>query len=395
MRVLFVALESPYPPTKGHRIRTWSMLKALVREGHEVSLVGFSMPGDELDPGPLQQCCARLDMVPMPHRPLGRIRNLFSRLPYGAWRFRSAELRQRIRAEVERADVILCDGLYNMINLPERSTVSVLLNKDDVAHVVLERYLQHARNPLKYAYVWMEYRKLRRWEGATCDGVNRVLVCSETDRDLLRKVSPNVPMDVVPNVVDTREYRPAADDDGRTVIFAAAMDWYPNQDAAEFFVRESFPELRRLVPDAKFVVAGRNPSAELRRALEQVPGVELTGTVPDIRGVIAGAAVCAVPLRIGSGTRLKILEAGAMGKAVVSTTLGAEGLHFTDGKEIILADDPRAFARGVARLLGDPALRRSLGDAARRRVEREYSMDALQVSMREAMNAVEKSGALV
>jgi len=168
------------------------------------------------------------------------------------------------------------------------------------------------------------------------------------------------------------------------VLYMGGMDWFPNRDAVEFFVTQILPELRVLAPEARFVVAGRNPPAEFVRRFA-ASGITFTGTVPDMRPEIARAAVCVVPLRIGSGTRLKILEAGAMGKPIVSTSIGAEGLDLIKGTEIILEDQPRAFAKAVADLLRDASRRRALGEEARRWVESRYSFPVLRSAVREAL----------
>jgi glycosyltransferase involved in cell wall biosynthesis len=166
------------------------------------------------------------------------------------------------------------------------------------------------------------------------------------------------------------------------------MDWYPNREALEFFVTGIFPRIRSQVPDVRFVVAGRNPPEEFRQRLGHIPGVEFTGTVSDTHAEIASAAGCVVPLRIGSGTRLKILEAAAMAKPVVSTRLGAEGLEFRDGQEIALEDEPAAFADAVVKLLSAAPDRHRLGQAARKRVEQNYRFHALRVSLRSAMSVL-------
>jgi glycosyltransferase involved in cell wall biosynthesis len=174
------------------------------------------------------------------------------------------------------------------------------------------------------------------------------------------------------------------------------MDWLPNRDAVAFFVSEVMPELRRLVPDFSFVVAGREPPPDFRSRYEQIPNVRFTGTLPDLRPVIAQAAVCVVPLRIGSGTRLKILEAAAMAKAVVSTTVGAEGLTLKDGEDIVIADEPRTMARAIAALLADRRRRLEIGQAARRHVAAEYGIPALRRALREALALIgEQSAAAV
>ena len=173
-------------------------------------------------------------------------------------------------------------------------------------------------------------------------------------------------------------YTPTPDSAGPIVLYSGGMDWYPNRDAVEFFVAKILPPLRKLAPEVNFVVAGRSGPEKFRRRFADVSGVRFTGTVADLRAEIAKAAVCVVPLRVGSGTRLKILEAAAMAKPIVSTRIGAEGLDFVDGEEIVLADEPREFGRAVAHLLADPARRLAMGLAALRRAETQYSLPALR-----------------
>ena len=166
------------------------------------------------------------------------------------------------------------------------------------------------------------------------------------------------------------------------------MDWLPNCDALEYFVREIFPLIQSGIPQVRLIAAGRSPSPEFRAKFSRISGLEFTGTLPDLRPVIAKAAVSIIPLRIGTGTRLKILECGAMGKAMVSTTIGAEGLDFVPGREILIADTPREFADGVVELLRDPVRRRSLGQAARRRVAADYDLIALERSIEHSLSTL-------
>jgi glycosyltransferase involved in cell wall biosynthesis len=164
------------------------------------------------------------------------------------------------------------------------------------------------------------------------------------------------------------------------------MDWYPNQDAVRYFAAEIFPHIRRRFPKAIFRIAGRASSTKFARAFAQMQNVEFTGEVADMRSEVARATVCVVPLRIGSGTRMKILEAAAMGKAIVSTSLGAEGLDLEDGREILVRDDPHSFANAVNELLTDPNRRMDLGQAARRRVDERYSLRCLTHQLREVVS---------
>jgi glycosyltransferase involved in cell wall biosynthesis len=396
MRILFAGLALPYPPMNGHRLRTWAMVRALADAGHRISLVSFA-EHDEISEGlgPLREACSTVDLVPTPLgsgrealEPLRRLQALASLLPYGAWKFRSSEFTRQLERRLCRQDVdiLLCDGVYNMQNLPSGSRVPVVLNKDDVAHVIVRRYLALERRVALRAYGELEARKIARWEAVTAARAHLVLACSEIDRLELLALCPTARIAVVPNVVDTEHYTPGASaSDARTVLFQGGMDWHPNRDAVEFFVAEVLPLLRRRAPGVRFRVAGRDPSEPFRARFAGIDDVEFTGTVPDMRAEIVRATVCVVPLRIGSGTRLKILEAAAMARPIVSTRLGAEGLSFVDAKDICLADDPASLARGLAALLADESMRRSLGDAARRRVEMDYSQPVLRTALDDAL----------
>ena len=392
MRILFLALTDPFPPTNGHRLRTWSMLQSLAADGHELSLVVLAdeegaAPAD----GPLRTLCASVERVATA-RPAGwrqyaaRARAVVSRLPYGVWRLRSLPVRTRVEEALARGgvDAVFCDGVYAMINVPDRPGVPVILNKDDVAHVILERYVALETARARRAYAALEARKVRAWERDASSRATVILACSQVDATLLRALAPATDVVVVPNVVDTAAYAPAGDVAEPVVLFQGGMDWHPNRDAVEYFAGAIWPALRALAPDAVFRVAGRGPDGAFRRRMEAA-GVQFTGTVADMRAEIARAAVCVVPLRIGSGTRLKILEAAAMARPIVSTALGAEGLDLVADREIVLADDPAAFARAVAVLLVDPGARRTLGAAARCRVEALYSRPVLEGAMRAAL----------
>jgi glycosyltransferase involved in cell wall biosynthesis len=393
MKILFVALTNPFPPTSGQRLKTWTLIQALIEEQHRVTVIVPVTPEDPLDTDQSSQVfCEQVVVVPVArgsHYPGAQyaLRLLASplRLPYGAWRFKSARLRRRVEQELRSRpyDLIFCDGDYNLANIPTRGPVPYLLNIHDVPHLLVERYLKLTRNPIEKLYGRMELQKCLRFERLSFQAPG-LLVCSEFDKNLYQRLFPQARIWVAPNVVDTEKYLPRDDGAPLTVLYQGGMDWLPNRDAVEFFVWNILPGLRALVPGVKFVVAGKSPSFALRRRFASLSDVEFTGTVPDIRDETAQAAVCVVPLRIASATRLKILEAAAMAKPIVSTTVGAEGLSFADGREIVLADEPKAFAGAVAELLRDASRRRELGQAARRRVEECYSLPVLRTALRAA-----------
>jgi glycosyltransferase involved in cell wall biosynthesis len=412
MRILFTSLAFPFPPNKGHRVRNNSLLVALAREDHRVTLVSFAGPEDGAHLSEAKEYCERVITVPepqprMPWDMLRRLHATATATPFGAKRFSCPRMAEALLNELRRDayDAVFCDDIYMFGNLPSRINLPVLLNKHDLTYEIMERYAAYETNPVKRAYVLLEARNVRRWEMRVCAYASAVLACSERDRQIIAKLStplranaalsgdpgfcPRTPICVVPNVIDVERYRPAgaSGDDGQTMLYIGAMDWHPNRDAVRYFVREILPVIRRLVPGVRFVVAGRGASLELRNSL-RADDVVFTGEVPDMAAQLATATVCVVPLRIGSGTRLKIIEAAAMEKATVSTSLGAEGLEFAAPDEVILADTTETFARATAELLKAPERRARMGSKARARALESYSIAALEKALRSVLSAV-------
>ena len=278
---------------------------------------------------------------------------------------------------------VFCETVYGMINVPAIG-VPLILDNHNVEHFILERYRQFETNPLKRLYAHREAVRLRAEERAACARATLALCCSDADRRYFAQLCPEARLHVVPNVVEIDESAPSHDEPPPTLLYQGGMDWFPNRDAVKFFIESMMPRLRRAVPGIRFVVAGRGASSQFEQQFADMPDVYFTGTVPDMKPWVAGATVCVVPLRIGSGTRLKILEAAAMGKAVVSTRVGAEGLDFAGGKEIMIAGDADEFVGHTVQLLKDPCLRARIGAAARAKVELCYSFGVL----REALAAV-------
>ena len=225
-------------------------------------------------------------------------------------------------------------------------------------------------------YSFIQWQRLLDYEAQACCRADRVLAVSEADAAALRGLVPNVQVTVVPNGIDTRAYQPQISNlkspiPKNTLVFTGTMDFRPNVDAVLWFSQEVLPRIRAQVEDVSFFAVGQRPHQRLD-VLQDDPAVTLTGFVEDTRSYIAGAAVYVVPLRMGGGTRFKILEALAMGKAVVSTAFGAEGFPVTHDKELLLADEPEDFAQTVVALLGAPEKCESLGQAGRIFVETRY-----------------------
>jgi polysaccharide biosynthesis protein PslH len=389
MKILFVATALPFPANIGQRVRNYSLVRAIHAEGHEISIVAF---GDRQElvsaRSGLADLCREVAVIGTAGTSgyIGRIGALFSELPYGAWRMRSLKMQMAVkrRLALGHFDLILCDDVYVFGNISP-SPIPLILNKHTIVAEEFRRFVEHQRNPFVLTYGWSEYRRVSRLEQDACSRVNAVWACSERDRRMVWRDNPRVSVAVLPNAVDIEQYPVTDKDDGRTIIYVGAMDWFPNRDAVEFFVCNIFPEVRRLIPNARFVVAGRQPPTRFRERLERVPGIRFTGTLPDLCPQITQAAICAVPLRIGSGTRLKIIEAAAMARPVVSTTIGAEGLSLRNGKEIVIADEPKQFALEVAALLSNRPRRLEIGQAARCHVSAQYGIPALRQAVKQAL----------
>jgi glycosyltransferase involved in cell wall biosynthesis len=225
-----------------------------------------------------------------------------------------------------------------------------------------------------------QWRRMLRFERAALERFELVLAVSDTDARTFERLYPRAlraPVHVVQTGVDTTYFSPAPDAARPAhLVFTGSMDWLPNEDGVVHFVEEILPRIRSRMPGVTFSIVGRAPTPAVRRLADQT-GIEVTGRVDDVRPHVAAAHVYVVPLRIGGGTRLKIFEAMAMGKAVVSTTIGAEGLPVTDGRDIVIADGPEAFADAVVRVIDQPEVRQRIESAARRLVVERYDWSSV------------------
>jgi glycosyltransferase involved in cell wall biosynthesis len=276
-----------------------------------------------------------------------------------------------------KPDVVICEWTPYAIYARPLASVTKLVSAHNVEADIWKRYADIEKNLLRRWYIQEQYRKVKRFERAALQWVDGALTVSHLDCARLREDRADLPIETVENGVDLDYFRPLPQPDSlRHLVFTGSMDWRPNQDAARYFAVDVMPLLRRARPELECTFVGRNPPSDIA-ALGQTQGIHITGTVEDVRPYVERASVYIVPLRVGGGSRLKILEALAMGRAVVSTTVGAEGLHVEHGRHLLLADNPRTFADSVLRLLDDPALCSELGTEGRRLVEARYDWNAL------------------
>ncbi len=407
MRILFVSTNLPVPANNGQAIRSLSIIRVLASSGHEVTFLSFAGKNRAETLQPLSSYCREIDLLERDLKNFsrqldyfGRIRSLVKRKAYSLERFRCEPMRERIEQHLKTTsfDLVVCDSLYSLLNVPE-TDLPIALNCHNIEYVIFQRYSRMEKNLLKKCYAKIEAHLLQASEKRGCRRATVAMVCSSYDRELLQRLNPGLPISVIPNAVDTDLYSPQPDiarsNRVLTILFQGGMDWYPNRDAVEFFAEDILPLVRAECPEVKFVVAGRNPPARLVEKLTTSHGVQFTGTVADMRPFLSAATVVVVPLRFGSGTRIKILEACAAGKPVVSTSIGAEGLDLKNGKDIILADHPNEFARAVVALLRDPVRRDAIAKSARSVIVERYSEVILRNSLDGVVSTFAKQNPLV
>ncbi len=382
LRILWVKSGGLVPPDTGGKIRSFSLLRELTR-GHDVSLFTFygRHPGD-LHPT-LEKLFTRVVCVPI-ELPTARgagealdyAKNLLSFRPYTMAKYCRPVVARALLELLRREhfDIILCDFLFSADVIPWDWTCPKVLFTHNVEEQIWRRHFQVTRNPIWKAVSWREYQTMRSAERRYVRLADHVLTVSESDRSYFAAYADPAKLTVVPTGVDVEYFQPgSAPKNPDTLVFTGSMDWLPNEDAISYFAESILSHLQREVPGVKLNVVGRRPSRRLLKLASESTGIVVTGEVPDIRPMVHNSCVYVVPLRIGGGTRIKIFEAMAMGKAIVSTSVGAEGLPVRHNENIILADDPEDFAKQVARLLRDQETRERIGRAARILVEQNYS----------------------
>jgi len=393
MRILWVKANKILPVHSGGDIRSFNILRQLARNDEVTFFSYYDGPADEIYEKELQGKLPGAVCVSTGKRAdsglwrgMDYVAKVAEAAPYAVSRFGSAKVRGKLERCLHdsRADVVVCDFLDAAVNFPAELTVPAVLFQHNVESEIWRRHAANGASGAKKVIYRLEFSKMLRYERTMVRKFDHVIAVSEHDKKLMSAWTEPGRITVVPTGVDTEEFCPGqqAGQEKPLVIFVGAMDWEPNVDAVQYFCAEIWPQVRAKVPEARFRIVGRNPD----RRVQALAGdsVEVTGRVPSVVEHLRKAAVVVVPLRIGGGTRLKIYEAMAVAKAVVSTTVGAEGLDVHHGKDIILADAPETFAESVAALLTSAEMRRRQGDAARELASR-YGWPVIAREFREVL----------
>lgn len=400
MRILWVKAGKLLPVDTGGKIRSYNILRHLARH-HEVTLLSYY--GGERDtayetdiqcelPGAQTIYTAALDgsVVVQSLAYLGR---MFHSAPFAVSKFTHPDVQRAVASHLAENgfDVVVCDFLSASLNFPKHLITPTVLFQHNVEFALWQRMASTETSPVKRLAYQIEAKKMARYERRALGKFHHVIAVSEHDRQQMLAMEPSCSISVVPTGVDTQKYpmAPPASANPPRIVFTGSMDWEPNVDAIEYFCRDIFPSVLAEFPAAVFQIVGRNPHPCVKQLASA--SVEVTGTVSSVAEYLRDATVVVVPLRIGGGTRLKIFEAMAMGKALVSTSIGAEGLDVQNGRDLVLADDAATISQAINLLLRDSAVRRRYEKAAAKlaaqydwsNIEKRFT-EVLQKAIREA-----------
>jgi glycosyltransferase involved in cell wall biosynthesis len=402
MKILFICPYLPYPLLSGGYTRVFNMLRYLA-VSNQISLLAYHRePVTREQEDEINKYCVNLNTISRP--PIFSPGNLINYLATGhpfmqVINGRSQELARAIDQETERwkPDLIHVEH-YHMADCLLRSQSSrrypKVIGNQGVEYLILERLAGVAKNPIKKLAALMEARRIKPFEVGICNRFDGCIEVSQEDKIIIEQAGVKTPVHVAINGVDTAYFSPAPKSAAEpAIIFVGTFKFFGNQDAIKWMLSEIWPLVKARQPNAVFYIVGNKPPVWLRQLRD--PSLKVTGWVSDLDKIMQASRVVVAPLRMGSGTKLKILEAMSMGKPVVSTGIGAEGIGAVDGRDLLVRDDPRLFAEAVADCLANPELAGRLGDSARKLIGDKYSWvrsaDQLSQAYQEAINHFERS----
>jgi polysaccharide biosynthesis protein PslH len=401
MRLLWFSHFIPYPPRGGAHQRSYNLLRHVSRT-YETTLVAFNLQGDAPDDlsnrkAELEKYCSRVMFWDMPDKwksirwGAKLLLSPLKKQPYGCHCFWSQEMAAKWLSVLRghQDALVHFDSIDLALFAGAAAGFHKVLNHHNCESAMAQRRADQERQPLKRLYLRSQAAKLACLEQTTCPLFDANLAVSEADAELLRIRSPRARFHVVENSTDTDYFSPSSDPAvPDTLAFVSSLNWYPNISAIRYFVREVWPMVKSRRPGVRLYVVGMKPSRALAEWLYQDSQITLVDSPPDVRPWTVKAAVLICPMKDGGGTKVKILDAMAMGKAIVSTSLGCEGLEVRRGTHVLMADTPEDFAQRTLEALQDRALRERLGAEARSLAVRKYSWPVVGAHLEEAYRQV-------
>lgn len=402
MKVLFLSQIVPYPPHGGVLQRGYNLIREISKY-NDVHLLAFVHPdtlaGDDLindARNHLLQYCKTVDFFTLwpkksvVHKYIAFAAGFFYPAPFSTLAHKSAEYRRRMQVIIDEnnIDVIHFDTIGLAPYLKYAKNVPTLITHHNIESTLMFRRSKVEKSWLSRFYVALQSKRLHKYEIAESPRFDINVMVSDTDDSELRSMTNDINTVVVPNGVDVEYFSVRNDQQTNTAIYTGGMNMFANKDAVMHLIYDIWPRIKSAVPDAVFKIIGQDPPPELVEIANRESDIQVLGYVDDIRPYVAESAVYVVPLRVGGGTRLKVLDALSQGKAIVSTSVGCEGIEVTHGENIFIEDDDYAFADRVIELFNDEPLRSKLGAQARLLAEKKYAWESIGDTLNEAYKAI-------
>ncbi len=395
MKLLFITTKCPYPPREGMTLRTYNLINQAAKYAdiYLLSLIQDEKEFEGLEH--LKTMCKYVKGVRVGanrskfNLALKLAGNLFSALPFVCAKYDEPEIRNEIRQlrSTVKFDAVHLDLLPLAVYQNEVQGSRIVMVEHNIESSLLLRRYYHEKHVLTKIFLYFQYLKLRRYESKVCNALDCTIVVSEVDKADLLEMSPRAKIEVVPNGTSTEFFKPGTNPPERnTLIFVGGQNWHPNSDGLRYFFAKIFQDIVAAIPDIKLYVIGKKANNNIVPEVYQ-DNVIQTGIVDDIRPWVERSAIFVVPLRVGGGTRLKILDAMAMGKAIVSTSIGSEGIDVVSGQNIVVVDDPKEFSEQIVKLLKDPQKIHALGESARKTAMNKYDWNIVYEKMRRIYSA--------
>ncbi len=363
MRILFIAPRLPVPADTGAKIRTLNIIKQIAQLGHTMDLVSFSFEDDDKNHiSELKKYAKEVICVPMEDVSLAKkiFHVLFNKLPFSIYKYYDKGMEETLKKLKEKKyDIIHFDHLHTTHYRYLFEDTPCVVDEHNVEFKILQRCARVETNPIKKTLYEFQAKKMMIYESQIIKEFDGCLAVSKNDKEILEEIAHSkVQIDVIPNGVDTAFFKSEENseqkDNPMSLVFTGSMDWLPNEDAVIYFCKKIFPLILKKKKDVTFYIVGKNPSAQVRGLKKLSEKIVVTGCVDDVRPYVEKSNIFVVPIRVGGGTRLKILEAMAMRKIVVSTSIGAEGIKYTKDQDIIIADEPEEFANAIFSVMERP-----------------------------------------
>lgn len=375
MKILFLSQRFLLPMDAGGKIRTGKILEQLSRTDEITVISNTESPKDDPYIAEMQGFCTHF--IPIPWKEIHKhsrlfvarlLIQMFSSYPVSVLNTYSKSLHAAVEHEYaqKKYDVAICDFVQSALEFRNIQGIPTILFQHNVESMIAKRHMEQSENLLGKLFWWLQWKKMFRFEAKASKMFDTVIAVSEQDKETFQQLYQMENVVTIPTGVDVNYFQPRPDIpvQENNVVFCGSLDWLPNEDAILFFINNILPHIKKHIPNIMFTVVGKNPSPTLQKLVKATPEIKLTGWVDDTRPYIAEGAAFIVPLRIGGGTRMKIYEAMAMGKAVVSTSVGAEGLPVKNGEHIILEDHQVKFAEKIVTLLKEKETREKFGVTA-------------------------------